>query len=174
MADKALTPPAGDRQHVPTDQAAPELLDQLRPIRDRLGRHGDLFMRLNGFYRIGPDGPMEPEFGYRDFRNSEFRQPIQEEAASALAALTDLAAPSAPAEVEGLVAAIRRGGSGRLPVKVIEDAATALTALQAENERLRAALTEIANAYTAHGYADAMDGVQNLKSTANEAINAER
>lgn len=68
--------------------SASEPLDQLRPIRDRLGKYGDLFMRLNGFYRIGPDGPVEPELGYRDFRDSEFRQPIQSEAAQALADLS--------------------------------------------------------------------------------------
>lgn len=62
-----------------------EELAGLRVTRDGLGRHGDLFMRLNGFYRIGPDGPVEPEFGYRDFRDREFRQPIQTEAAQALA-----------------------------------------------------------------------------------------
>ncbi|MDT1061161.1 hypothetical protein RM190_04770 [Paracoccus sp. CPCC 101403] len=62
-----------------------EELAGLRAIRDRLGRHGDLFMRLSGFYRIGPDGPVEPEFGYRDVRDSGFRQPIQVEAAQALA-----------------------------------------------------------------------------------------
>jgi|GEM_PF-770818 len=67
-------------------------LDQLREIRDRLGEHGDLFMRLNGFYRIGPDGPVEPEFGYRDMRKIGFRQPIQHEAAQAMA---DLAPASA-------------------------------------------------------------------------------
>lgn len=27
MANSQITPPAGDRQHVPTDQAAPELCD---------------------------------------------------------------------------------------------------------------------------------------------------
>lgn len=41
----------------------------------------------------------------------------------------------------------------------------------AENERLREALTEIANAYTAQGYLDAMDAVQHLKDTAKGAIN---
>lgn len=44
--------------------------------------------------------------------------------------------------------------------------------LASENERLRAALYEIANAYTAHGYSDAMDAVQLLRDTAKEAINA--
>lgn len=71
----------------------PDVLDQLRLTRDRLGKHGDLFMRLSGFYRVGPDGPAEPEFGYRDTRDNQLRQPIHTEAAAALAdlatALTD-------------------------------------------------------------------------------------
>jgi acetyl esterase/lipase len=44
--------------------------------------------------------------------------------------------------------------------------------LASENERLRSALEEIANAYSAHGYSDAMDAVQNIKDIAKEAINA--
>ncbi|UWR57208.1 hypothetical protein [Phaeobacter inhibens] len=68
--------------------AAPEdEVAKLRPIRDKLGEHGELYMRLNGFYRIGPDGPVEPEFGYRNFRDNGFQQPILKEAAGALAAL---------------------------------------------------------------------------------------
>lgn len=64
-------------------------LAELRPIRDALGERGDLFMRLNGFYRVGPDGSGEPEFGYSDFRDSEYRQPIQQEAAEALRELIE-------------------------------------------------------------------------------------
>lgn len=48
------------------------------------------------------------------------------------------------------------------------------TSLTSENERLRAALEEIANAYSAHGYSDAIDAVQNLKDIAKEALNAKR
>lgn len=40
----------------------------------------------------------------------------------------------------------------------------------AEIERLRDALRHIANAYTAHGYHDAMDAVQALKDMAKEAL----
>lgn len=40
----------------------------------------------------------------------------------------------------------------------------------AEIERLRDALRHIANAYTAHGYPDAMDAVQALKDMAKEAL----
>ncbi len=44
------------------------------------------------------------------------------------------------------------------------------TAAEAERDALREALTEIANAYTAHGYSDAIDAVQALKDTAREAL----
>lgn len=84
----------------------------------------------------------------------------------------DLAVPSAHAKVEGLVKRLLSKTPNMVEGhKAMEDAATALTALQADNERLREALTEIANAYTAHGYSDAMDAVQHLKSIAKEAIN---
>lgn len=112
--------PSGIVQQMP--EGGDEGLDRLRLIRDQLGAHGDLFMRLNGFYRIGPAGPVEPEFGYRDFRASEFRQPIQTEAADAIAALGhDLTARRATeadlrAEVErlraqakGMTALLRAG-----------------------------------------------------------------
>lgn len=56
-------------------------LNHCRAIRDLLGPSGDLYMRLRGFYPIGPPGTHEPEFGYRDFRDSPLRQPIQMEAA---------------------------------------------------------------------------------------------
>lgn len=49
----------------------------------------------------------------------------------------DLAAPSAPAEVEGLVADLLKADRGYEPGTMFTEAATALTALQAENERLR-------------------------------------
>ncbi len=39
-----------------------------------------------------------------------------------------------------------------------------------EIERLRDALRHIANAYTAHGYSDAMDAVHALKDMAKEAL----
>lgn len=48
----------------------------------------------------------------------------------------------------------------------LERAATA----EAERDALREKLTEIATAYTAHGYSDAMDAVQTLKDTAKEAL----
>ena len=44
------------------------------------------------------------------------------------------------------------------------------TAAEAERDALREALAEIANAYTAHGYSDAMDAVQNLKDIAKGAL----
>ena len=44
---------------------------------------------------------------------------------------------------------------------------------RAETDRLLEALTEIANAYTAHGYSDATDAVQTLKDAAKEALNVE-
>lgn len=68
-----------------TDRIETEELQAARKTRDTLGSHGDLYMRLMGFYRVGPEGPIEPEFGYRDFSSSELRQPIQKEAAVALA-----------------------------------------------------------------------------------------
>lgn len=46
--------------------------------------------------------------------------------------------------------------------------------LKAENERLRSALSEISNAFTAYGYSDAMDAVQTLRDIAKEALNADR
>lgn len=46
--------------------------------------------------------------------------------------------------------------------------------LAADNERLRSTLEELANAYSAHGYSDAMDAVQAMKDIAKEAINANR
>ena len=51
-------------------------------------------------------------------------------------------------------------------------AADKLEELAAENERLKDALSNIANAYTAHGYSNAMNAVQSLKDTAKEALNA--
>ncbi len=70
--------------------AAEDDIARLRPTRDKLGKHGDLFMRLSGFYWVGPNiGVGEPEFGYRDMRDSELRGAIQQEAANALAELSD-------------------------------------------------------------------------------------
>jgi hypothetical protein len=52
-----------------------------RDALNALGFNGDLYMRLRGFYWIGPEGTKEPEFGYRDMTDSPLRQPIQGEAA---------------------------------------------------------------------------------------------
>lgn len=43
-------------------------------------------------------------------------------------------------------------------------------ALEARNEHLREALTEIAKAWTAHGYSDAVDAVQAMRNAAREAL----
>ena len=42
--------------------------------------------------------------------------------------------------------------------------------LEAENERLQGALSEIASAWTAHGYSDAMDAIQCMKDAAKAAL----
>lgn len=52
-------------------------------------------------------------------------------------------------------------------------AAEIIAAKDAEIDRLKEALSEIANAYTAHGYSDAMDAVHNLKDVAKDAINGD-
>ncbi len=134
------------------NNSAPELLEQLRPIRDRLGKHGDLFMRLSGFYRIGSDGPAEPEFGYRDVRDSEFRQPIQLEAAQALADLC--AADRGGAEKsDDWRKGFEVGWDERLKQERhnaaarIEVDADALEALKRENEAMREALQRVTGLY---------------------------
>lgn len=48
------------------------------------------------------------------------------------------------------------------------------TALVERLEAAEAALTQIANAFTAHTYSDAMDAVQTLKDIAKEALDAKR
>ena len=53
-------------------------------------------------------------------------------------------------------------------------ALTPAPGMASENERMRSALEEIANAYSARGYSDAIDAVQNLKDIAKEALNAKR
>lgn len=84
-----------------TDRIEPEALATARAVRDTLGPRGDLYMRLMGFYRLGPNGPVEPEFGYRDFSGSDLRKPIEAEAAAAMAEMS--------AEIASLRAALASG-----------------------------------------------------------------
>jgi hypothetical protein len=49
--------------------------EALRPIRDDLGEHGDLYMRLHGWCWSGPKTSKEPEFGYKNFEG-EGHQPV--------------------------------------------------------------------------------------------------
>ena len=75
------------------------------------------------------------------------------------------------AEVEGLGAALDNTvTSYNVEANRAEAAEAERDALKAEVERKDAALREIAEAYTAHGYSDAMDAVQALKDIAKEAL----
>ena len=61
-------------------------MSELLRIRNKLGAYGDLFMRLNGYYRTGPRDTKEPEFGYRKFGDLP---PIQKEAADFMADMAE-------------------------------------------------------------------------------------
>lgn len=218
MANSQITPPAGDRQHVPTDQAAPELLarrlleDRIAAVEEDMAADAqdaeetgeqldscdyDVVMPYETAqtilaalplsdlaapsaqqaqdHRSFPDAadgrpmpPMGDELMIAGLNSDEARFVANQLAQNGLTLV-----PSAPAEVEGLVERLHRSAN-MCPTKddaIMREAAATLTALQAENERLREALTEISNAYTAHGYSDAMNAVQHLKDTAKEAIN---
>lgn len=124
-------------KHVPTDQAAPELLAR-RLLEDRIAAVEE---------DMAADA-QDAEYTGEQLDSCDYDVVMPYETAQTiLAALprADLAAPSAPAEVEGLVERLMLN----TPV-ITQDhmdaateimPATALTALQAENERLREELS---------------------------------
>ncbi len=158
MQTALTTPLAGDRQHVPTDQAAPERVfivwpsdngcglaftvpsksGQMRteyiradlsappaPARERCGSCGAFGRKC---YGNGPEGPDCDEW-------------IGETDGRACCYACYGSAP-APAEVEGMVAALIKADRGHDPGTLFTEAATAMTAQQAEIERLRGEVAE--------------------------------
>ncbi|WP_312530360.1 Lar family restriction alleviation protein [Paracoccus sp. (in: a-proteobacteria)] len=138
--------------NVPTDQAAPELLPC--PF---CGGHVEADWHYNDNSDGGGRGKVicsgcQAEMVSDDpgwMNNQADRDRCIAEAIAAWNRRADLAAPSAPAEVEGLVERLRQGTTrivrhySSCTIEDVDDAdetmaeaATALTALQAENERL--------------------------------------
>lgn len=81
-------------------------LDRAVAARDQLnsmGLDGNMFMRLSGFYAVGPIMPNGmPEFGYRDFTGRDERAGISVEATELVHNLLDRMTPAQAAPSDGL------------------------------------------------------------------------
>ena len=212
MANSHITPPAGDRQHVPTDQAAPELhrlkIDA-QPMSDLLSgnktcevRNDDRGFSVGDYvHLVCADGRETDRIISHIQRGYGLPDGL-----CVLSYRADLAAPSAPAEVAGLVDRLRGIARCKLEAAIGNDAydctrvweawnvgtmgpddfdplteridelvdeavspfATALTAQQADNERMRARLQELGT--EGHAYREGkVAGVAQMQARAEKA-----
>ncbi|WP_312526741.1 DUF3850 domain-containing protein [Paracoccus sp. (in: a-proteobacteria)] len=182
MATSQVTPHAGDRQHVPPDQAAPELhrlkIDA-QPMSDLLSgnktcevRNDDRGFTVGDYVHLACADGRETDRIISHIQRG-YGLP---DGLCVLSYRADLAAPSAPAEVAGLVDRLQKLGRdmdrhAHPDWDEHEDvfaAVSELTALQAEIERLRARLQELGT--EGHAYREGkVAGVAQMQARAEKA-----